>query len=407
MFLKAMVVCSSNRKEDQEEEDELDQGEEQQQQSHVDKSSSSSTGTHSHSNSNDSSIITIDLKQSLVVVDDVSDSNAKMIANQSETIRKSVRTLSNSLQYQKVEDQPEDNVTISKNSKIENAIISSRFDLIDNASDVSMTGDTFKLIASDIVRLIPKMKVDGIELVESSSPSNYEIEEAILRLFGQLFQNLGLVECCRADLFNTNSQDEGEELSVETIKNDMISTMENVWKELELKPHRLNTFKNILKILSCMQQESISQSVMDVKSKFKSEFGGKVRLFDGRMWVVELYFNNSSIEVVHYRTEKLCSSGSKIGQEISSTSTPRVSSGIEEVCKFVWSTTFTFQLIDDELELDARPIVDFQSIESMNDNLLIVKSFLSEIGATIEEELSREKCEELLKDHFQQFFKFN
>ncbi|KAG2392379.1 hypothetical protein C9374_012631 [Naegleria lovaniensis] len=298
------------------------------------------------------------------------------------------------------------------NSSESTTIMANRFNMIeslqssDNNADESILqseltklGDTIQLIGSDIARLISHMKMDGIQIINNSEaiPTTATdrdlLIEGAVRFFEQVFHTFDLSDPfdSRRHLLTslTNSSETTEPLSnSEILKKGIVLLLEDLCR-LCLTDKYLRKFQNALKFLSCLTQESISSFVIQLKSKLKVAYRGRARIFDGRMWVIEVNFNHNnsdnnsssspSLEIIHRRAERLCQSDSRTKDLLNTIQTPRAAgSSIEEVCKFVWSITFSFSMTNSSNEelslqnstqplvLDSPVSVDFEKVEQCN-----------------------------------------
>ncbi|KAF0978499.1 hypothetical protein FDP41_002319 [Naegleria fowleri] len=337
------------------------------------------------------------------------------------------------------------------NSNKENHVMANRFNMIEsiqscsNATDesiqqteVSKLGDTIPLIGSDIARLISRMKIDGIQIINlevSSSSDRDLLMEGSARFFEQVFHTFDLKDLYDSRRHLLTSFTNGSsttESSSELLKKGIVLLLEDMCRAC-LTDKYLRKFKNALKFFSCLTQESISSFVIQLKSKLKVEYRGRARIFDGRMWIVEMNLNvdnggnnhNSSprLEITHRRTERLCQSDSRTKDLLHIVQTPRAAgSSIEEVCKFVWSITFSFFMQDSlnhhtenkdstssqQLYLDSPVKVDFEQVEQYN-----TPSVLLFLNADSEEEFSHDHQQQpseqelnsQLVTHLKDFFK--
>jgi len=236
-----------------------------------------------------------------------------------------------------------------------------------NIESVDMDGKKFEqisqLVASDVIRLISHMKMDGSQLVDASV-TPHRVEDGCVKLFTRFMQLID-VDTNQLSHFSSPCTTTAETNNSEQIRNNIEQLFENLLRDNAENPNELRKLKTLLQTFSLLTQQSIASAILELKYQIKERYGHQAKMFDGRKWTIDINLidtcspSETTVEIIHHRTERLCLDTSGSTDDLN---TPR---GMEDVCRFTWSLTFRLQIESSLLRFDSSKL-DLEQVTDVN-----------------------------------------
>ncbi|KAL9645073.1 hypothetical protein ABK040_004564 [Willaertia magna] len=180
--------------------------------------------------------------------------------------------------------------------------------------------ELISLISSDIVRLLPNMKVNG-KFIEKNDDSIRSLSMLLFTIFDftKLNNDINFINYFpKREENNQEEENINEGRSSESIRSTFVKILHLLYKDNK----NLESFQFTLNILKSMTQQAIGIPILELKSKIRNMFNNNishnshqnniihVKLFDGRKWMIELEVDNEkepeTFKVIHHRIERFC-----------------------------------------------------------------------------------------------------